>query len=495
MPFESVKLDVRGAKAKKPMPHKQLGSIFLCIVAGVWSPSLGVAQLPESGLYVPELDVFDQAMQNFMQTNGIEAGVLGVMKNGNIVYLRGFGWRDHTHTTPLPENAMMRLASVTKPVTAAGIQKLIDARMIDPLDFAFSLQQPAPGLLEYDPFGGLGDSRLRSITVQHLLTHTGGWDRAVAGDLTYREIRIASDMNVISPPGRVNTVRWIMGQPLQYNPGTPPCDNNGNPPGCYAGTQYSNIGYLLLGLILEQESGMDYISFIRRHVLTESMWFPASEFELGRTFPADRNLREPWYDEDAAGINVFDPYTIPNFVRRPDGSWDHEARVGQGALIASAVPLLHYLETYTVNNPNIGAPLTQRILRNHGGSLAGTNTLARQRPDGVNYVLLVNKRNLAAGGVSYSTQFLTGFDAVLDAGGISWPASTVDGTWFDFAYGGVEEGSYNRPYNSMDDLRPSNVGSFSKVRIKESSSRWTGVIDQPNLRLMTLKGEVATIGL
>jgi len=452
---------------------------FLIIAVGLF-PCWAVAQLPESGLYVPELDVFDQTMQDFMQANGIQAGVLGVMKDGTIVYLRGFGWQDRTHATPLPENAMMRLASVTKPVTAAGIRKLIAWGTIDLLDFAFALEQPAPGILAYDAFPSLGDNRLRNITVGHLLTHTAGWNRDVAGDLTYREIAIAADMGVASPPGRVNTVRWIMGQRLQATPGVE--------------YHYSNIGYLLLGLILEQESGTDYISFIRQNVLTESMWFPATEFELGRTFPADRNPREPWYDEDALAINVFDPYSMNPFVRRPDGSWDHEARVGQGRLVASAVPLLNYLETYTVNNPDIGTPLTGRILRNHGGSLAGTNTLARQRPDGVNYVFLVNKRNLDAEEDGYSNAFRTTFDAVLDAGGFVWPTQAVDGTWFDFAYGGVEKGSYNRPYNSLADLTPSHVPPYSKVRIKHGSTNWTGVIDSPHVRFTAVRGGSAVIG-
>ena len=450
------------------------------VIAPVLSPGSALAQLPESGKFVPELAVFDQTMQDFMQSNGIQAGVLGVMKDGVIVYLRGFGWQNRNHTVTLPENAMMRLASVTKPVTAAGIRKLTTWGTIGLFDYAFSLGQITPGILAYDAFPSLGDDRLRDITVAQLLAHRGGWDRAVAGDLTYKEIEIAADMGVASPPGRIRTVRWIMGQSLQEDPG--------------AEYHYSNIGYLLLGLILEQESGTDYISFIRQHVLTESMWFPHTEFELGRTFPADRNPREPWYDEDALGINVFDPYSINPFVRRPDGTWDHEARVGQGRLVSSAVPLLNYLETYTVNNPDIGTPLTQRILRNHGGSLAGTNTLARQRPDGVNYVFLVNKRNLDAEEDGFSNAFRTAFDAVLDAGGFVWPTEAVDGTWFDFAYSGTEHGSYNRPYNSLDDLTPANVPPYSKVRIKDGSTSWTGVIDSPHVRFHAPAGASAIIG-
>lgn len=463
------------------MRHKRLATIVFALAGVSMTPS-ALALLPKSGKPVPQLSIFDFAMQIFLESTGIEAAVLGVMKDGRIVYLRGFGWRDHTHTTTLPENAMMRLASVTKPVTAAGIRKLIDWGTIDLLDAAFSLGQPTPGLLAYDPFPSLGDSRLRSITVQHLLTHFGGWDRNADGvpDLTRQEIVIADAMGVFSPPGRINTVRYIMGQPLQVTPGDE--------------YHYSNIGYLLLGLILEQESGMDYISFIRQHVLTESMWFPATEFELGRTFPADRNPREPWYDEDQIGLNVFYPFT-PAFVRRPDGSWDHEARVGQGALIASAVPLLNYLEKYTVNNPDIGTPLTGRITRKHDGLLAGTNTLAQQRSDGVNYVLLLNKRNLDSGGVAYSNQFKASFDVVLDGTELlDWPTSTVDGTWFDFSYGGTEEGSYDRPHDSMDDLTQSKIPPYSKVRIKDGSTSWTGVIDLPHVLLMAPEGATAIIG-
>lgn len=50
--------------------------------------------LPVSGLKVPELDVFDATMQNFMQLNGISAGVAAIMKDGVPVYRRAFGWQD-----------------------------------------------------------------------------------------------------------------------------------------------------------------------------------------------------------------------------------------------------------------------------------------------------------------------------------------------------------------------------------------------------------------
>ena len=467
------------------MQYKRIAIALLFLITIGARAQRSSGQLPVSGQPVPELQIFDDAMQAFMDYHGIQAGVLGVMKDGRIIYLRGFGWRDKAHTTVLPENAMMRLASVTKPVTAAGIRRLIDWGTFDLHDYIFALGQaspPGPGILVYPAFPGVTEDLIEIITVDHALRHRGGWNRDAPGvpDLTYMEITIANDMNVTSPPGRINTVRWIMGQGLQFFPGTE--------------RHYSNIGYLLLGLILEQESGMDYISFIRQYVLTKSMWFPATEFELGRTFPADRNPREPWYDDDNLGISVFDPWSFPpTLVRLPDGTWDHEARVGQGALISSAVPMLNYLETYTVNGDDIGVPLTERRRLNHGGSLKGTNTVAQQRTDGVNFVLLLNKRR-GGDDTPYSEEWRLYFNLLLDSPTWDWPTATVDGTWFQFGYGGTEEGSYIRPYDSMDDLAQAKVPPYSKVRIKDGSTDWTGVIDLPNVLLMAPEGATVIIG-
>jgi CubicO group peptidase (beta-lactamase class C family) len=106
-------------------PDLCLGTIFLTIVLLV-----GVASgmdLPVNGQSVPGLAVFDDAMIEFMETHGIEAGLLGVMIHGVVVLERGYGWKDAEHTEAVPSTAMMRIASVTKPITSAAIRKLVDA--------------------------------------------------------------------------------------------------------------------------------------------------------------------------------------------------------------------------------------------------------------------------------------------------------------------------------------------------------------------------------
>lgn len=363
--------------------------------------------LPISGIVVPTLAPFDDAMVDFMESRGIEAGLLAVMKDGVVVLAHAYGWKDAAHAQVLPASAMMRIASVTKPITAAAIRSLVDAGMLSLSDRIFDLGQPGGGLLELDPFPVLGDARLSDVTVQHCLDHVGGWDRGLAGDLTYKEIQVASEMGVSSPPGRSNTARWILGQPLQHDPGA-----------VYA---YSNIGYMLLGLVIDQYSGMKYMDFVRQEVFG-SLAVNPSDIELGRTFATDQNSREPWYQYPGSCANVFDPAL---FVNCPYGGWDHEARVSQGRIISATRPLLHFLESFYISGPSIGAPRSGTEgpgwKRNHTGSLSGSNTLARQRGDGLNYVVLFNER--PSSGTSYASQIRVILDDVIETQISQWPAA------------------------------------------------------------------------
>jgi len=374
-----------------------LGGLTAC--SSTTAPTAG---LPDTG---PTLERFDSLMLSFMARHGIGAGALGIMRGGEVVYEEGFGWQDASHQTVLPDDALMRLASVTKPLTASAIRKLESRGQLALDDHAFNLGQEGGGILELVPFPMPGDPRLEEITVRDLLRHRGGWDRDIAGDLTYREIQIAGEMGVPSPPGRENTVRYILGRPLEHEPGS-----------VYA---YSNIGFLVLGLIVEEVTGTDHLEYIRSEILAP-LGVPATELILGRTFPTDRDPREPWYDSNALSSNVFDPTGA--LVRAPDGGWHHEARVGQGGLVASTYALLEWLDDYIVSGDEIGAQRSGTEgagwRRNHTGSLSGTNTLARQRGDGVNYVVLFNKRPSSS--TSYSTLIRGEIDALLDGGTIRW---------------------------------------------------------------------------
>ena len=173
----------------------------------------------------------------------------------------------------------MRLASVTKPITAAAIHEFVSDGKLDLDDHIFDLGQQGGGLLEIEPFPAPGDPRLAEVTVQHLLQHRGGWDRKIAGDPTFRAIEIAEAMSIPSPPGRENMARYVLGQPLQFSPGSR--------------IAYSNVGYLVLGLVIEEVSGQDYMSYVRENVFA-SLGVSTADVIQGRTLAADRSARECW---------------------------------------------------------------------------------------------------------------------------------------------------------------------------------------------------------
>src|SRR5690606_25327111 len=148
--------------------------------------------LPEAGPLVPELTAFDDAMRSVMAQHNISAGVAGIMRDGKLVYRRAFGWDNAARTVPIQEDVIMRLASVTKPLTAATIRNLISDGHIDLNQRVFSLDEPGSGILDHQPFGSSFDPRLKDITVNLLLQHRGGWDRGEVGDWTYNERTIAN---------------------------------------------------------------------------------------------------------------------------------------------------------------------------------------------------------------------------------------------------------------------------------------------------------------
>ena len=378
---------------------------------------------PVSGMPVPSMAALDIAVLDLMLDEDISAAAVGVMKDGVVVYQRFFGWQDEARTRNLSTGAMMRVASITKPQTAACIRALISDGVIDLNDNVFDLAQPGGGLLKIGPFGGqLGDPRLASVSVGDCLLHRGGWNRNSTfgvGDLTYREIEIKTDYGQDAPPSPEQTVSWILSQPLQHAPGTQ--------------WAYSNIGFLVLGLIVEKYAGKDPVEYLHERILAPAGVLPY-EVELGRTFPADRNPREPWYDDQGATWpNVYasledlanDPEAQE--VPRPDGGWNQEARVGQGGLIMTPRSLLEFLDDYTISGSNIGLPRNKSAESAtwsfvHTGALSrGTNAIAQQWGDGYNFVAMFNRREMNSDEDSYVSIVRDAFRNLLANGQITVP--------------------------------------------------------------------------
>ncbi len=490
--------------------HPSITRLVAAIAAALTICHAARADIPVSGRPVPEMTAFDDLMTDFMDERGIEAGLLGIMKDGEIVYLRGFGWLIAPVNITFPpidipgvemtENALVRLASVTKPVTAAATHRVLaDYDEFDLDSLAFSFEDGDGGVLPVNPTGGdPADERVRDITIRHLMHHRGGWDRSQddVPDWTYRECHIAADLDVDSPPGREVTLNWILGeQPLQFNLG--------------GGPAYSNIGYLALGLLVEHLSGQNLVTYVRQNVLTPSMHVPWRDIRRGRTFRDDAFVREPFY-RHGSGSSAFEcGSSVSNAAY---GAWDHEARVGQGGMIATSAAMLTLAKHYHIGRghfsygANTGKPRDEVPLgwqnQIHGGVLRGSNTILYQRTDDINVFVFFNERDYVVipatnpgdddTEIIYAEWMRGEVHDLINAGGFDWPETTSDGLWVrpesTDSGGTFFRGGYHYPINGIDDLL-GYAGWGSKVRLAPRGGNrdfdWTGeissrmVIDAP----------------
>jgi len=499
-------------KQSSPLQIARRAVLLLFSLFLIFPASHARAVLPVTGVDVPELAIFDLEMQNYMAQHGIQAGVLAVSYNGCVIYQRGFGYA-FNQSDPLPENTPMRIASVEKPLTAAVIRELAAEGQLNLTDFVFDVGQggtrkkwldASTSASPYWPYDGvLGDSRLGDIQVIDLLLHHGGWDiEELDGDVDitlpsnqtsfdpqFENVRIANKMDVPSPPGRVNTVRYMMSQPLQFDPGSPDpaCDRDANgvcletPAPCTC-TNYSNFGYMLLGLIVEQITGLTVDESIRQRILRSEIWVPSTEVIYGRTFRTDQNIREPLYRTQYGCQNVFDPNGF--HVSCPYGGWDHESMAGHGNLVVSAAPLLAYLDRYYVAGTSIGSPIipTSTYGWSHTGGLTGTSTIASQRSDDFNVVVLFSERDESGNGHDFAHEVATNIFGLIDwATGIDWASlACVDGFWADFNAASSGYGGYNDPFNSMNAVQASTTDG-TKLHIKGGSTPWSGVLNKKML--------------
>lgn len=319
--------------------------------------------IPVTGIFVPELQNFDQAIVNFMLENGIGAGTLAISRRGEIVLEHGYGWNDQQHTMPINPGTSMRFASVVKPITKAIIVHLNQEREIKLNTKVFCINENTDDcLLSIEPPEGQNiDPLMENITVSHLLDHKGGWDQENSFDPMFASIEIASALGIPGPPGKVDIAKFMMGQPLDFRPGSREA--------------YSNYGYLLLGLIIEEVTGQQYISYLQDYFLGQLGIY---DIELARTLLEDRsNPREiAYYHCPGRGENVFSP---GSFVCWPDGGWYIEAMDAHGGLVASSRTIATFLDHYCMGN---GLPRNSACGKwIYFGSLDGTHSMAYQVDD------------------------------------------------------------------------------------------------------------------
>lgn len=352
----------------------------------------------QTGIAVPELAHCDASMQQFMSRWNVLGASVAISKDGRLVYERAFGYADVKRAVPLQPYHLLRVASISKPVTALAIMKLVEEGKID---LAHKVFGPGGYLTNAAYTREIHDPRLYAITVQQLLEHTAGWDRSIgcngsdSCDPIDFPTQVARTMHVANPVGDSTIIRYMLRRGLNFAPGTR--------------FAYSNVGYLVLGKVLEAVTHEHYEAWVQQHVLQPS---GVLEAHLGHNLPTARLERESGYLSRYRMRSCYNPsQQVPAAyggfqleAMGPHGGWLFSARdLTRLALAADGFPshpdLLRAATLGIMTQPSTVAPgyakgwMVDGSTWWHTGQLDGTASLVARTASGYTWAILLNTSN------------------------------------------------------------------------------------------------------
>ncbi|MGA9115726.1 MAG: serine hydrolase domain-containing protein [Bacteroidota bacterium] len=173
------------------------------------------------------------------------SGVVAIARNDSFLFHRAYGSRDRERRLPNHEETRFNVGSINKIFTRLAILHLASEGRL-------SLSDTVGRFLPAYPNGEVR----HSVTIQHLITMSSG-----IGDFFGDRYEAADKEKILTLE---DYLPLFADKPLEFPPGT--------------GTRYSNGGYILLGLIVQRASGIDYFAYVRKHVfapagMTASDWF------------------------------------------------------------------------------------------------------------------------------------------------------------------------------------------------------------------------------
>lgn len=198
-----------------------------------------ILQPPGSIQNVTELNTYLEKLVNSGSPQGLS---MVIVKNDSIVYSKGFGWADSPRKIKATPQSVYHWWSITKIPTAIAILQLQEQGRLQ-LDDAVS---------KYLPFFEVKypSNKRSTITIRHLLNHSSGIPDASG-------LQLAKWIHHEGEPALDQTAFIEKVFPdystLKFEPGED--------------TDYTNIGYMLLGAIIEKVSSQNYRDYIRQYIL------------------------------------------------------------------------------------------------------------------------------------------------------------------------------------------------------------------------------------
>jgi len=182
----------------------------------------------------------EEKVKTVLEENNVPSLSIGVINNGDIVLLKGFGVKSRKDSTEVMGNSIFQIASQSKMFTAIIVKNLIQEGKLN-------LNEPITTYLSNE-ITEENKNRLKKIKLINLLNHTAGLSRE--GFSIYRD-RVEGEAWRNNYP-RAELIDDINNIELETEPGTK--------------FQYSNSGYAVVGLICENVSGLKYEELLRKYV-------------------------------------------------------------------------------------------------------------------------------------------------------------------------------------------------------------------------------------
>lgn len=332
----------------------------------------------------------EKTVNSFLRNWSIAGASVAIARDGKLIYAHGFGFADTASKTGTQPYSRFRIASISKLVTAVAIMRLNEEGKLSVNDTVFGPH----GILNDPYFGDPRDKRVYNITVAELLSHEGGWTQRY-GDQMFMPLVIAEKMGVKPPIDTKTIIKFVFEKRLHFTPGT--------------GKAYSNLGYSILGLVIEKVTGMSYEDYCRKEILEPLGIY---DMNIAGNLAVEKAPFEVTYYEPSDVVLKPSIYGTGEMVPPSYGGNDIKALGGAGAWIATAPDLMRLLLAidgfntrpdilddqsirFMTDGSNGFAPVGWKATVMNGtwwrtGSFPGSAGMLKRQSDGISWVVLFN---------------------------------------------------------------------------------------------------------
>lgn len=339
---------------------------------------------------IPELLAMDKKVNAYLRKWQMKGASLAITRGDSLVYAKGYGWADEENGQEMSPRHILRMASVSKLITAAGIMVLHERGELNIKDTVFG----PSGILNDSTITALiKDKNYYKITVEHLMRHQGGFRR----DPLFSSRDVMHQLQLDHAPEAEDFYRVVLNRRLKFAPGS--------------WQSYSNFGYLLLSKIIEKVSGMPYDEFIRTEVLAPAGCY---DMHIAGTYYEDKRDNEVRYYTHEGDGKYVEEYNDSNvMVERCYGGNNIPMLSGAGAWCGSPAEIARFVASID-GRPEVPDILSKESVElmtgyydrdtfslgwndthpdkgwSRTGTLSGTTALVKLFPDGECWVFISN---------------------------------------------------------------------------------------------------------